>query len=109
MFQEYQDAQKARIKKISPTCYYATRMQAWDNVALRLVSQYMAPLLGDEPVANYTATMVKGAVKLDYLPVPDLPDHHTPATWQFDDEKKGSFRISVPWLSSLKSPRPLRI
>lgn len=108
MFQEYQDTQKARIKKIFATCYYATRMQAWDNVALRFVSQYMAPLLGDEPVANYTATMVKGGVKLNYLPVPDLPDDHAPATWKFDDEKKFS-RISLPWLSSLKSPKPLRI
>ena len=89
-------------------------MQAWDNVALRFLSQYMAPLFGDEPVANYTATMVKGAVKLDFLPVPAFPDEHVPATWKFDDEKKGEggrFRVSVPWLNNngVKFSKPLRV
>lgn len=94
MFQEYQDTQKARIEKISATCYYVTRMQAWDNGLLRFVSQYMAPLLGDEPVAAYTATMVKGGVKLNYLPVPES----TLATCAWDDETRGSW-MSLPWVS----------
>jgi hypothetical protein len=96
MFEEYQESHKARVKKIFTTCYYATRMQAWDSIIMRFIARYLAPWLGDEFVADHTATMVKGGAKLDYIPVPE----HIHGSCAFDDEKsapKRSLMFSIPW------------
>ena len=81
VFQEYQEKHKKRAKKIYTTSYYATRMQAWDNVIMRFVAKYLAPWLGDKLVADYTATLVKPSSKLDYVSVPI----HTKGTQAFDN------------------------
>lgn len=82
MFEEYQESQKPRVKKIFNMCYYVTRMQAWDGVIMRFIARYVVPWLGDELVADHTSTIVKGGVKLDYLPVPERPR----GTCAWDDE-----------------------
>jgi len=82
VFQEYQEKHKKRVKKIFTASYYFTRMQAWDNVIMRFVAQYVAPWLGDKLVADFTATLVKPGSKLDYVTVP----RHAKGTRAFDDE-----------------------
>ena len=103
MFQEYQDAQKPRMKKIFDTCYYATRMQAWDNGVFWFIANYLAPWLGDERVADYTAMLVKGGVELDYLPVPDHPQGT--CAWDNKRSAQKSWLSSMPW----SWPRPTRL
>lgn len=79
---EYEARQKPRVKKIFDMCYYATRMQAWDGLLMHFISRVVVPLLGDERVADQTAKLVKGGVRLDYLPVPEHPS----GSCAWDDE-----------------------
>jgi hypothetical protein len=89
-FQEYQETHKARVGRIFTTSYYATRMQSWDNFIMRFIAKWVAPWMGDQLVADYTATLVKGGASLHYVPVPE----HEKGTKPFDDEiggKQGKF------------------
>jgi hypothetical protein len=89
MFQEYQDRQKARVKKMFQASYLLTRVHSWDNVFVRIISRYIAPVLGDGLLADYIASLVKGGGKLQYLPVPEQmargrcawDDERQPSTW----------------------------
>lgn len=67
IFQNYQDQRIARVKKIYNLSGLMTRVQAWENVALRLVASYVFPWFSDARVADLFADAIKGAVKLDYV------------------------------------------
>lgn len=96
MFEEYQNTQKTRVKKIYNVCWYVTRMQAWDGTAMKFIARYIAPWLGDERLADFCATIVKSGNKLDFLPVPEHPAGTY--TWDHDNPGKGnSIFSSIGW------------
>lgn len=83
VFEEYQELRKPRMKKVLNLAYQLTRLQAWDGPLMKLTQRYVIPWVGDERVADHFAGIVKGGVKLDFVPTPD----HRPGSWEWDDER----------------------
>lgn len=83
VFEEYQELRKPRMKKVLNLAYQLTRLQAWDGFIMKLIQRYVIPWIGDARVADHFAEIVKGGIKLDFVP---LPDHRT-GTWEWDDER----------------------
>lgn len=79
---------KPRMKKVLNLAYQMTRLQAWDGRLMKFIQRYIVPLVGDDRVADHFADLVKGGVKLDYVPLHNPP----PGTVEWDDElpQKGS-------------------
>jgi hypothetical protein len=69
VFKAYQEERTPRVKQIFDLSGLMTRIQAWQNPALKIVAKYIFPLVSDSQVADLFAGAVKGGVKLDYLPV----------------------------------------
>ena len=72
VFSAYQEERTPRVKQIYDLSGLLTRVQAWQNPALKIVAKYIFPLVSDSQVANLFAGAVKGGVKLDFLPVEDV-------------------------------------
>ena len=81
IFEEYQEMRKPRMKSVLNLAYQLTRLQAWDGVLMTMIQRFVIPWVGDDRVADYFATLVKGGVRLDYVPLPP----HIKGTVEFDD------------------------
>lgn len=84
MLAEYQRSRSGRMRKIVDFSSRATKMQAWDNLWYKALS-YILPLLPETTFAVQLSKLIKGAPKLDYVPLPD--DTHV-GTWKWEDEER---------------------
>ena len=69
VFQAYRDQRIARVSHIFRLSALMTREQAWDNLLYKDVSKYVFPRMSDATVASIFADAIKGAVKLDFVPL----------------------------------------
>ena len=82
-FHEYQETREARVKKIFDLSSLITRLQAWDNVVLRLAACFVIPWQRDAKIAEEMGTIIKAAPKLDYVPLAECKK----GLVMWDDEK----------------------
>jgi hypothetical protein len=88
IFEEYQELRRPRMKKVLNLAYQMTRLQAWDGRFMKFIQRYIVPLMGDDRVADHFADLVKGGVKLDYVPLQNPPSGTVP--WDDELPLKGS-------------------
>ncbi|KAH8704707.1 FAD binding domain-containing protein [Talaromyces proteolyticus] len=92
IFEEYQELRKPRMKKVLNLAYQLTRLQAWDGWFMKFVQRFVIPWVGDERVADHFADLVKGGIKLDYVPLPNQP--LGTVAWDDDPKKEASLPVS---------------
>ncbi|KAK2749197.1 putative secondary metabolism biosynthetic enzyme [Myotisia sp. PD_48] len=93
-FQKYQRTRTPRVKKIFDLAAMMTRLQAWDGWLLKFVMRYIVPLVGDNRVADQFAKVIKGAVKLDYVPLGNVP--RGSVKWEDNSGNRGQSEIVHP-------------
>ena len=81
IFEEYQELRKPRMKQVLNLAYQLTRLQAWDGPLMKMIQRFVIPWVGDQRVADHFALLVKGGVKLDYVPLPP----HVKGSIEFED------------------------
>ncbi|KAH8645851.1 putative FAD-dependent monooxygenase [Tricladium varicosporioides] len=101
---EYQAERYPRMKKVIEFSGLATKIQAWDNIFYKAVSRIM-PYLPDTAFANECAKIIKGAPKLDYVPLPE--DAKGLVEW--DDEVGTSPRVDIFKSAVTQSQIPLLV
>ncbi|KID93459.1 FAD binding domain protein, partial [Metarhizium majus ARSEF 297] len=69
VFQAYRDQRISRVAQIFRISALTTREQAWDNLLYKAFSKYILPHMSDARVASVVSDVVKGAVKLDFVPL----------------------------------------
>lgn len=69
VFQAYRDERISRVSQIFRLSSIMTREQAWDNLFYKGVAKYVFPYMSDATVASVFSGVVKGAVKLDFVPL----------------------------------------
>ena len=80
VFNTYQTSRLPRTKKLFTVVHRMTRLYTSDSLPKRLITRFIVPFILDD--AKAATAMMRGAVKLDFLPIPP----HPPATVGFDDE-----------------------
>ena len=80
VFDIYQASRKARVKKVYEAVHRMTRLHTSDSLFKRIFTRLLLPYIFDD--AKAATAMMKGAVKVEFLPV--LP--HCRGTIGFDDE-----------------------
>jgi hypothetical protein len=83
IFTAYKTQRYSRAKRMSDMSGMYTRLVAWDGLGTKFSTQYMAKIIGEKPVSYVMGLLVKGAVKLDYVPTNETKT----GTVQWDDEK----------------------
>jgi hypothetical protein len=69
VFQVYRDERIPRVKAIFELSAHMTREQAWHNLIYKGVSKFVFPYMSDVRVAGVFADVIKGGVKLDFVPL----------------------------------------
>jgi 2-polyprenyl-6-methoxyphenol hydroxylase-like FAD-dependent oxidoreductase len=83
IFTAYKTQRYSRAKRMSDITGRYTRLGAWDGMGAKFSTQYMVKILGRNLVLYMMGLLIKGAVKLDYIPTKE----RKAGTVQWDDEK----------------------
>lgn len=83
LFSRYQSKREKRAKMIYNVTHEATRVQARDGLSRTLHAMFIAPFVSSQTIADRFALLVRGAAKLDFIPVPARPK----GTVDFADER----------------------
>lgn len=69
LFQEYQEKQIPRTRKIMKFANLITRVQAWDGFWMKLMALWVVPFQSEKKLGQDLADIIKGGVKLDFVPI----------------------------------------
>ena len=69
LFQEYQEKQIPRTRKIMKFANLITRVQAWDGFWMKLMALWVVPFQSEKKLGKDLADIIKGGVKLDFVPI----------------------------------------
>ncbi|KAK8102443.1 hypothetical protein PG984_015589 [Apiospora sp. TS-2023a] len=69
LFQAYRDQRAPRVLQIFRLSALMTREQAWHNPLYKAVARFVVPHMSDATVGSVFSDAVKGAVKLEFLPL----------------------------------------
>ena len=83
VFQEYQERQIPRTRKIMAFANLITRVQAWDGFWMKLMAQWVIPYQPEKKLGQDLAEIIKEGVKLDFVPIGEYKKKKV--LW--DDEK----------------------
>jgi hypothetical protein len=81
MLNEYQRLRLIRAKQFIEISGLVTKMQAWENGWYKFMTR-IVPFLPDTTFANHLSNLLRGAPKLDFIPVPGNPQ----GTVKWDDD-----------------------
>ena len=82
LFQEYQEKQIPRTRKIMKFANVITRVQAWDGFWMKLMALWVLPFQSEEKLGQDLADIIKGGAKLDFVPIGEYKEKNV--LW--DDE-----------------------
>ena len=82
LFQEYQRKQIPRTRKIMKFANSITRVQAWDGFWMKLMALWVVPFQSEKKLGLDLADIIKGGVKLDFVPMGEYKEKNV--LW--DDE-----------------------
>lgn len=82
LFQEYQETQIPRTRKIMKFANSITRVQAWDGFWMKLMALWVVPFQSEKKLGQDLAEIIKGGVKLDFVPIGEYKEKNV--LW--DDE-----------------------
>lgn len=74
LFQEYQEKQIPRTRKIMKFANLITRVQAWDGFWMKLMALWVVPFQSEKKLGQDLADIIKGGVKLDFVPIGKYKD-----------------------------------
>lgn len=69
LFQEYQEKQIPRTRKIMKFANLITRVQAWDGFWMKMMALWVVPFQSEKKLGHDLADIIKGGVKLDFVPI----------------------------------------
>lgn len=84
IFQEYQEQRIPRTRKIMKFANMITRVQAWDGIWMKFRALWVLPYQSEQKLAQDLADIIKGGVKLDFVPIEEYRNRKT----RWDDEEK---------------------
>lgn len=67
--QEYQEKQIPRTRKIMKFANLITRVQAWDGFWMKMMALWVVPFQSEKKLGHDLAEIIKGGVKLDFVPI----------------------------------------
>jgi 2-polyprenyl-6-methoxyphenol hydroxylase-like FAD-dependent oxidoreductase len=70
-FSQYQAQRFGRAKLFHDLTNFYTRVAAWDNFVFRCLSVFAMKLLPDSIFVGQFSKLVKGGLKLEFIPIPD--------------------------------------
>ncbi|PTD06396.1 FAD-dependent monooxygenase ausM [Fusarium culmorum] len=73
LFQKYHANRKIRVKEMSQTSAFLTRLHAQDNRMLKVVGRHVFPFLGDDFDLNAVSNYIIGGPTLDFIQVKTKP------------------------------------
>jgi hypothetical protein len=89
LFSSYQNQRFARAKAHHDLTGFYTRLAAWDGFGMKFASRYLPLITGDKVVVDGFAKLVRGGVKLDYVPLKEKKE----GTVKFLDEVEGGEEV----------------
>lgn len=88
LFQEYQEKQIPRTRKIMKFANLITRVQAWDGFWMKLMALWIVPFQSEKKLGQDLADIIKGGVKLDFVPIGEYKEKNVLWDDEASPEKK---------------------
>ena len=94
IFDTYQKTREGRVRRIAGTAHFMTRLGTWDNCVMRFLGLHVLPWLNDVTLIR---SLVKDAVKVDFLPVPGRSKGFSGQTSEEDQASQKNPKQSLKW------------